>query len=168
MISPDHVRLMARYNAWQNASLFTAVATIDDAARRIDRGAFFGSIHATLNHILWADRIWMARFAEGFEAPPPGFDASTQLHRDWADLAAARRDFDQRIADWAANVSPDWLSGELSWFSGAAGREISQPRWRLVAHIFNHQTHHRGQVHAMATAAGARPEDTDLFLMPET
>jgi uncharacterized damage-inducible protein DinB len=87
---------------------------------------------------------------------------------DLADYRTAREAYDDHIVGWSGTVRPDWLISELSWFSGAAGQDMSMPCGRCVAHFFNHQTHHRGQVHAMLTASGASPAATDLFLMPET
>jgi len=164
MIDLSYVRLMARYNSWQNENLYTAAASLDDAARRADRGAFFGSIHGTLSHLLWADMMWLHRFS-GTDKPAQRIRQSAEMVTDWDDLAAQRRGFDGVIASWAETVSPEWLAGELSWFSGATQREMRRPASVLVAHLFNHQTHHRGQVHAMLTAAGARPGDTDLMLL---
>jgi uncharacterized damage-inducible protein DinB len=74
----------------------------------------------------------------------------------------ARAEFDRTIIDWADSVQPEWLAGEMTYFSGAIGREVTAPRWMLVTHLFNHQTHHRGQVHCMLTQAGGKPSDTDL------
>ena len=165
MITPDFPRLMARYNAWQNRSLYGAAAGLSDEARRAQRGAFFGSIHGTLSHLLWGDSIWMGRFGAG-EAPGGTIAASPGFEPDWERLAARRAETDARIADWAARVGADWLGGTISWHSAVFGREVTQPAAVCVMHFFNHQTHHRGQVHAMLTAAGARPEDTDLFAMP--
>jgi uncharacterized damage-inducible protein DinB len=164
MISADHARLMARYNQWQNRSLYAAADMLDDAARRLDRGAFFGSIEDTLNHLLWGDTIWMSRFA-GTPKPAPGEKRSQIAIADWDALKQARLAFDRTLVDWTAALDPDWLAHDLTWFSGAAGKEMTRPRWLLVAHMFNHQTHHRGQVHAMLTAAGAKPDDTDLMLL---
>lgn len=165
MISPDYVRLMARYNRWQNTSLIKAADMLSDAARRQMRGAFFGSIHGTLSHLLWGDGQWMFRFT-GAGKPAGGIKGSESLYDDWEELKGMRLSVDWRILNWADAVDPEWLNDEMSWFSGAAGREVSKPVGLLVAHFFNHQTHHRGQVHAMLTAAGAKPDDTDLFLMP--
>ncbi len=165
MITPAFTQLMAQYNRWQNQSIFGAASTLDDAARRLDRGAFFGSIHKTLSHLLWGDTIWMSRF-DGGDAPSSAITDSTEYAPDWTDFCAARINMDTRIIDWAAGVVPDDFLGDLTWYSGAIGREISKPRAMLVMQIFNHQTHHRGQVHAMLTAAGARPDDTDLPFMP--
>ena len=166
MITPGFVQTMARYNAWQNRSLYRAADGLDEAARRLDRGAFFGSIHGTLGHILWGDSIWMSRF-DSWDAPAMGIPDSAAAYPDWDALKAARLDADARILDWAERVQPDSLTGDMTWVSGALGREITKPRALLVTHMFNHQTHHRGQVHAMLTAAGARPEATDLPFMPE-
>lgn len=158
---------MARYNAWQNSSLYAAADGLTEAERRVDRGAHFGSIHATLNHLLWGDRMWMSRFSD-VPKPDGGIPTSTDLYDDWSALCAARTEMDTVISDWADGLTPEWLGGDITWFSGAANREFTMAAWLLVTHLFNHQTHHRGQVHAMLTAAGARPEDTDLFLMPQS
>jgi uncharacterized damage-inducible protein DinB len=165
LITPDYALTMARYNRWQNASLYGAADTLDEAARREARGAFFGSIHRTLSHLAWGDAMWMSRF-DGYARPAQPLKNSGDEHPDWSALKAARARLDAAILDWAARLSPDWLAGDLSWRSGAAGRDVTRPCAFLVVHFFNHQTHHRGQVHAMLTAAGARPQDTDLFLMP--
>ena len=167
MISVDHIRLMARYNQWQNCSIYDAAATLSDAQRRENRGAFFGSIHGTLSHLMWGDRMWMSRFA-GLEKPAVNIPGSADLYPDWEELKAERVRFDDVIVDWADGLEQDWTVGDLTWFSGATGREMTRPRWFLLTHFFNHQTHHRGQVHAMLTAAGAKPDDTDLMLMDPT
>jgi uncharacterized damage-inducible protein DinB len=165
MISPAHAQLMARYNRWQNRSIYTAADRVPDAERRRDQGAFFGSIHATLNHLLWADQMWLHRFA-GTPAPGPKRPKdSTAMFEQWQDLARERVAFDDVIVGWTEKLDQAWLDSDLTWFSGAAGREISRPKWKLVTHFFNHQTHHRGQVHAMLTRLGAKPEDTDLMLI---
>lgn len=165
MITPEYAQTMARYNGWQNESVYAAAAGLTDVERRQDRGAFFGSIHDTLNHLLWGDHIWMHRFA-GTPAPrAPTIPESTGQFDDWNELCRERVSFDGAIADWAADLTPEWLKGTMTWFSGAADREISAPHSLLVTHMFNHQTHHRGQISAMLTAAGARPDDTDLMLL---
>ncbi|MDQ0463157.1 putative damage-inducible protein DinB [Caulobacter ginsengisoli] len=163
-MTPDLARLMATYNSWQNASLYDAAETLTPADRLADRGAFFGSIQGTLNHLLWGDQIWMSRF-DGWEKPAVSIAGSTEICADWSDLRAARIRVDAGIAAWAAGLTEERLAQDLTWFSGAAGRELTRPMWQLVAHLFNHQTHHRGQAHALLTAAGARPADTDLMLL---
>ena len=166
MNGADFARTMARYNTWQNRSLYAAADAIGEDERRRDRGAFFGSIHATLSHLIWADHTWMSRF-DRWEKPEAGIRESGSWIDDWGELKSKRRISDARMVHWGERMTDDWLKGDVTWWSGAAKREVSKPRWLLVTHLFNHQTHHRGQVHAMLTAAGARPDDTDLFLMPE-
>lgn len=166
MISTDHVRLMAAYNAEMNRRLYAAADRLRDDQRRENRGAFFGSIHATLNHLVWGDSVWMGRFA-GWDAPKVGIPASVSLHEDWDALKAVRAETDVRIEAWAATVDPAWLSGTLSWYSAAMQRDVTRPTWVLVTHFFNHQTHHRGQAHALITGFGEKTGDTDIpFILP--
>jgi uncharacterized damage-inducible protein DinB len=165
MINPGYVQRMARYNQWQNENLYGVADTLPDAERRRDRGAFFGSIHATLNHLLWADRIWMSRLA-GTPRPAGGIPESVSLHADWNDLKRERAHFDTVMLDWASRLDRAALAGDLTWYSRAIEAEMHNPKWLLVAHMFNHQTHHRGQVHCMLTQAGGQPSATDLPLMP--
>jgi uncharacterized damage-inducible protein DinB len=166
MITPDFARRMARYNRWQNDSLYRAADGLTEAQRLEDRGAFFRSIHGTLSHIYWADTIWLGRFTGG-ELPKRTIAETTTFDGGWAALKPARCVLDQRIAEWAGALTEADLAGDLHWYSGALARNFSAPRWLLVAHMFNHQTHHRGQVHALLTSFGARPDDTDLPFMPE-
>jgi uncharacterized damage-inducible protein DinB len=166
VIDPGYVRMMARYNRWQNDSIYDAADGLGDARRREDLGAFFGSIHATLSHLAWGDGTWMSRFADR-KAPGGRISDSPSLYAGWEALKTERRALDTDILAWSGRVDADWLAGDLTWYSGAAGREVTRPAAALVVHFFNHQTHHRGQVHAMLTRCGARPGDTDLFLLPD-
>jgi uncharacterized damage-inducible protein DinB len=167
MITPEHVKTFARYNQWQNQSLFRAAGSLSDSQRLEDRGSFFGSIFSTLNHLLWGDRIWLSRFDQ-CEAPiQPSIQTSCKETASWEELCSAREAMDQIFLDWSVTITTEDIQGDLTWFSGAANREVSKPKAFLICHIFNHQTHHRGQVHAMLTAAGAKPGDTDLFFLPE-
>lgn len=161
MVSPDWCRMMAAYNAEMNRRLYAAADTLEDAARRADGGAFWGSIHGTLAHLLWGDTTWMSRF-DGWDPPSSGIKDSATLIEDWGALKAARVAADARILDWAGRLDGARLAGTLTWVSAAAGRELTRPVWVLVAHFFNHQTHHRGQAHALITRAGAATGDTDL------
>jgi uncharacterized damage-inducible protein DinB len=165
MPNKDYAIAMARYNLWQNENLMGAASGLDDAARRLDRGAFFASIEATFAHLLWGDRIWLSRFT-GTDAPQATILDSVKMGIDWATFCATRADFDAKILAWAHGVGDAWFLGDLGWFSGAMGREVTKPKALLVLHMFNHQTHHRGQIHAMLTAAGARPGDTNIPFMP--
>lgn len=165
MIGVDYVRTMARYNAWQNRSLYGAADTLTDADRRQERGAFFGSIHGTLSHLMFADLLWLSRFV-GQEQRLGSVNESPGLFPDWEDLKRRRMEQDRAISEWADGLDPSSVYGNLTWISGLANKQRSMPRWLLFTHFFNHQTHHRGQVHAMLTAAGAKPDDTDLMIMP--
>lgn len=166
MPNKEYALTMARYNLWQNESLTKAASTLSYDDRQANRGAFFGSIQQTFSHVLWGDQVWMSRFA-GTKAPEGGIPESAELVQDWDEFRAARAQFDKVILDWAHNVELEWFEGDLSWFSGALGRDITKPKTTLVIQLFNHQTHHRGQIHAMLTAAGAKPGDTDVPFMPE-
>ena len=162
MITPAYAQTMARYNAWQNTNIYDAAARISDAARKQDRGAFFGSIHATLNHVLWADQMWLMRFGAADAPAAKSIQEGLAQFEDWDGLRAGRHRFDDVIQAWADNLRPSDLAGHLTWFSAGAGRELTSPRALLVTHLFNHQTHHRGQVHALLTGFGVKPDITDL------
>ena len=164
MITPAYVRTMAAYNTEMNRRLYGAAARLSEAERGAQHGAFWGSIHGTLTHILWGDRQWMSRF-DDWEKPATPIKQSAQMIEDFSELAAARQQADADIARWAHKVDDTWLDQDLVWFSGAANREIRAPKRLLITHFFNHQTHHRGQAHAMLTAAGQQTGDTDLFLL---
>ena len=166
-IAPGYARTMAAYNAEMNRRVFRAAAELTDAERRAERGAFWDSIHGTLSHLLWADRLWLSRFGVG-EAPGVPLGESAGYVAGFAEMRALRGEEDARIAAWAESLAPEDLEGELRWWSGAVGRELVKPKALCVMQIFNHQTHHRGQVHAMLTAAGEAVGDTDLpFVLPD-
>ena len=164
MITPAYVRTMAAYNTEMNRRLYDAAGRLSDGERRESKGAFWGSIHGTLVHILWGDSQWMSRF-DGWERPAIPIKESDHFIEGWAELRAARDQGDSAISRWAAKVDEAWLGDDLVWFSAAAEREIRAPKRLLVTHFFNHQTHHRGQAHALLTAAGQPTGDTDLFLV---
>ena len=166
MIDRAYVQRMARYNRWQNENLYGVADRLSAAERCLERGAFFGSIHKTLNHLLWGDRSWMSRFTE-MPKPQGGTRDSVSLYPDWGELKAARAEFDRTFIDWADTIDPSWLAADQTYYSNAIERELTKPRWVLVTHLFNHQTHHRGQVHCMLTQAGGKPSDTDLPFMPD-
>jgi uncharacterized damage-inducible protein DinB len=165
-VTPAFVRIMAAYNGEMNKRLYDAASRLSDAARRQERGAFWGSIHGTFNHLLWADQIWMSRF-DGWEAPKAVQKDSATMIADFAELRPAREAADAKITDFAGRVDDAWLAADQAWYSGSAGRELKMPRSFLMVHFFNHETHHRGQAHAMITAASEKTGDTDLFLIPE-
>ncbi len=166
MIDKAYVQRMARYNRWQNQNLYGVADRLPDEERRKERGAFFGSIQKTLSHLLWGDQVWMSRFTD-LPRPEAGIPESVSLYSDWETLKSTRAGFDGEIIAWADVVDDDWLAADQTFFSAATKREWTRPRWMLVTHMFNHQTHHRGQVHCMLTQAGGRPHDTDLTVMPD-
>ena len=157
---------MARYNLWQNQSIYRSADQLDEGQRRQNRGVFFDSLHTTLAHILWADRVWLNRFDNTPATHPDDRQGRGPAYQDWDQLKQERSKFDQRILDWAERMSETWLAADFTWSNVAGTRTATQPGWRLVTHFFNHQTHHRGQAHAVLTGFGVTPADTDLFLMP--
>ncbi len=164
MITPAYVRTMAAYNAEMNRRLYDAANRLSDERRREAHGAFWGSIHGTLVHILWGDHQWMSRF-DNWPKPATPIRQSDHFIEGWDELRAARSKADDDICRWADKVDESWLESDMTWFSGAANREVSAPKRLLVTHFFNHQTHHRGQAHALITGAGEKTGDTDLFLV---
>jgi uncharacterized damage-inducible protein DinB len=166
MITPAYVRGFSAYNSEMNRRIYAAAGRLSDEDRKQGRGAFFGSIHGTLNHLLWADQAWMSRFAGWPKPAVPGTD-SARLYDDFALMQAKRAEIDAGIEAWAAGLTDDGLAGELTWFSGIAQREVTAPKSIVLIHMFNHQTHHRGQAHALLTSAGEKTGDTDLaFILP--
>ncbi len=164
MITPTYVRTMAAYNAQINRQLYEAAGRLSDAQRKQDHGAFWGSIHGTLVHILWGDGQSMSRFSD-WERPATPIKESAGMIDDFAELSTRRVKADADIVAWAGGVDEAWLADDMVWFSGSLQKEIRRPRGFLVTHFFNHQTHHRGQVHALLTAAGQKTGDTDLFIL---
>jgi uncharacterized damage-inducible protein DinB len=164
MITPAYVRTMATYNAEMNRRIYGAAQRLSDAERRAPCGAFWTSIHGTLAHLLWGDTMWMSRF-DNWPRPSTPIRQSDHFIEDFSALCAAREKADAEISRWAETVDDAWLGEDLVWFSGAAQREVRAARRLLVAHLFNHQTHHRGQAHALLTAAKQEVGDTDLFLI---
>jgi uncharacterized damage-inducible protein DinB len=164
MIGPAFVCAMAAYNAQMNRRIYAAAGRLPDIVRHWNAGAFWKSIHGTLSHLVWADETWLSRFTGSKKPDVPLKDSGSYI-RDFKRLEAIRTELDAAIVDWAKRVERPWLDEQQVWFSGAANREMRLPRSVLIAHFFNHQTHHRGQAHAMLTAMGEQTGDTDLFLL---
>lgn len=142
-------RMLAGYNAWCNTRLYEAAARVRDEDYRRDRGAFFKSLHGTLNHLLVGDRIWMRRFT-GEGGLPKTLDAV--LYDDFAMLRIARVAEDARITRYVESLSDADLAGTIRFRTFVRPQEIEQPLAPALDHFFNHQTHHRGQAHALLTA----------------
>ncbi len=166
MITPAYAQTMARYNTWQNANLYGAAAKLPDQERKADRGAFFGSISATLNHVLWADHMWLVRFK--VQEPPRAKNIAEGLaqYPVWEELASERVKLDAFIEDWASGLRQADLEGDLKWYAASAQKDMVTPMWVAITHFYNHQTHHRGQVHCLLTSLGGKPERTDLPFAP--
>ena len=153
-----HFRLLADYNAGANILLYYACAVLSDPERKRDRKGFFNSIHGTLNHLLVGDRIWMARFTGG-EAPSTDLDR--ELYAAFDALRSARVAEDDRIREFIEEIDADFLKGNIIYVNNE-GRTLEDPRHLLLAHLFNHQTHHRGQVHDMLSQAGVETPVLDM------
>lgn len=159
----DYVVTMAQYNQWMNQKVYEASARLSDEERRADKGAFFKSIHATLAHLIWGDAIWMSRFL-GDPAYAMEREAINKL--SFTEMAAARIKMDNDILQWSKSVRQDWLASDLTWTSVLYQKTFTQPVWLLVMQLFNHETHHRGQVTTLLTQCGVDVGVTDLPMMP--
>jgi uncharacterized damage-inducible protein DinB len=169
----EQYRALARYNRLMNLKLYRLAATLDDAERKRDRGAFFGSIHGTFNHLLLADRIWMARFTGDGErhlsrdsaGNPIAFRAlSQELYADFAALSAERARTDADILVYVQALDGESLEKPLAYRT-TSGVPQEQLLWWVLGHFFNHQTHHRGQITTLLKQAGVDPGSTDLIAM---
>jgi len=165
MISADYCRLLARYNTWQNTSLVAAANGLTNQERWLDRGAFFGSIAATLNHLYWADALILERI-KGNERPQDYVTHSLTTPSDWSEFKALRLRRDAEIEHWAGSIANGDLDGCLKWDPPDGSARIEMSKAVCVIQLFNHHTHHRGQIHAMLTASGAKPRPTDIPAMP--
>jgi uncharacterized damage-inducible protein DinB len=158
MSSIDHCRLLARYNRIANQRLYECCAQLSEAEYRAQRKGSFGSIHALLNHILLGDRIWMSRFrGEGKTTPP----LKTTLYDDFADLRSARSEDDVAIESFFTTADDSVLEQTLS-YTNSKGQPSTDRMLNAVLHMFNHQTHHRGQVHVMLSQTEVQPPSLDM------
>lgn len=156
----DHFGRFARYNAWANGRLLDAVGALPPHEVWAPRKAFFGSIMATFNHILVADRVWLARMTGTDQSWFTGLDQI--LHDDLAEFRVARQAMDRTIVD-AVAILP--LTGTLRYTNSQGPQEKPWPL--LLGHVFNHQTHHRGQIHDMLSQCGVTPPALDLVYFPD-
>ena len=155
----SYFKRFARYNQWANARLYEACATVSDAARKAPREAFFGSIHRTLNHILLCDRMWLSRLGVGDLVTDP---LDTELYTDFDELRRERVAQDRVIVDYVAAQSDDAL-GEVKSYANASGASQRTPHATILQHFFNHQTHHRGQIHDMLSQTAVAPPPLDMI-----
>jgi len=154
-------RDFAAYNEWANCRLYDAAAALDDAQYRADTGAFFGSIHATLNHLLVTDRIWVDRF-DSLDCAQPALD--TILFEDFSSLRMARVAEDSRLRGFIKALSEADLSRDIS-YANSSGARFTQTLASALDHLFNHQTHHRGQVHCLLTHLGGKTAAPSLDMI---
>lgn len=153
--------LLAEYNEWMNAKVYAAAAALPFDALNADRGAFFGSIIGTLNHIVAGDTIWLRRF--GLDLPAP--DGLTAIYsRDLAELAAHRGMLDAMIRQWVATLTEAGLEHVLE-YKNTRGVPARKRFGSLLLHFFNHQTHHRGQASTLLSQAGVDIGVTDLLML---
>jgi uncharacterized damage-inducible protein DinB len=157
----EHARMFAGYNRWANERLYAATARLTPEALAEDRGAFFGSLLGTLNHLLVTDRLWLARL-EG--ESPRGTPLQAILHHDLAALQAARQAEDQRLIGYVGALEEARLAAPLV-YATTSGAAQSQPLHQVLAHLFNHQTHHRGQAHHLVGLALGREGTPVLDLL---
>lgn len=163
MITAEYCSVMTDYNRWMNERLFALCRTMENADRKRDAGAFFGSIHGTLNHILYGDLSFMSRFTGTPSVIP---DLGVDLREDFEDLWVARSSLDKRMCTWSATLDEGWLAEELTYTSKVDGVTRTVPRWVLVTHMLNHQTHHRGQITTILSQMGLDIGTTDIPFMP--
>jgi uncharacterized damage-inducible protein DinB len=155
-----HYRMFDHYNAWANGRLYEAAARLSVEQYRADRGAFFKSVHGTLNHLLATDRIWMRRFTGTGDAPDR-LDAI--LFETFGELRAARAVEDRRIVNFVDGLDDARIAGTIKYRRVSSPQEFEQQTAPALAHWFNHQTHHRGQVHALLTGLVGEAPELDLL-----
>jgi len=163
-IGPELFQRLAAYNSWMTDKAYDAADKMSDQERKQDRGAFFKSVHSTLNHILFADRVWMRRFTDrSYDVKGMGVD----LFEEYAELRAAHMSMCADIETFTGQLTDDWLGEDMNWTRSTDGVSRVRPRWLLVMHMFNHQTHHRGQLSTLFTQSGIDIGITDLPYMPD-
>ncbi|GMQ76095.1 MAG: DinB family protein [Gammaproteobacteria bacterium] len=163
MSALDTFRAMAQYNRWMNERLYAVCADIPDAERRRDRGAFFKSIHGTLNHLLLGDRLWLGRF---LDRPFQVDSLDQELYADFDELRVQRARTDGEILDFSATLDERALARDFRFTTIVNPGEHVFPLRHVLLHFFNHQTHHRGQVTTLIKQAGHEPGVTDLMWLP--
>ena len=158
-MTPEHFQTLARYNQWANRRLYDFCAALDETEYKRKRPAFFGSIHGTLNHLLVGDRAWLARI----EHVELGVTALDQiLYDEFAELRAAREAEDRRIVALADRLDAAALATTLDYATMAGVPQRTRLDW-VLTHVFNHQTHHRGQVHGLLSQTPIAPPPLDLI-----
>ena len=160
----EHFQILARYNRVANERLYEACARLSDEERRKRRAGSFGSIHALLNHLLLGDRIWMARFLGAGHTTPA---LNIVLYETFAELRHARIAEDARIESFFANLPPDFATQSFAYVNNQ-GKSYVEAAPVAFSHLFNHQTHHRGQIHVMLSQTAVTPPSLDLHRIDQS
>lgn len=155
-----HFEMMASYNAWANRRLYDAAATLSDTDYRADLGAFFKSVNGTLNHIHVGDLLWLARFRS---TPQPPFGLDEIVNDDRMELAAARWVLDADIIRFIDTLTEESLASDFTYTMITMPGTVTQRLAPALTHFFNHQTHHRGQVHVLLTQLTGTAPPLDLI-----
>lgn len=156
----DNFRQLADYNHWANLRVYAAALEMPEQQYRRPTGVFFGSLHGTLNHLLLTDRIWLKRLTGEGEHPDR---LNAILYDDRRELLRARIAEDARLNDVVRNYTEADLVKDVS-YQTTSGKPYSQARQDILLHLFNHQTHHRGQAHAcISILTGSEPPTLDLL-----
>jgi len=163
-MNPLTAQTMARYSQWMNERLYECCARLSDDERKRDVGAFFKSIHGTLNHLLLGDRIWLGRFTG---KPFAITSLAQELYSDFSELRSERTLTDAATVGWARALTTEDFTRELTYTSVVNPKPRRYPFWFAVTHFFNHQTHHRGQLTTLLAQRGLDPGVTDLIWLPE-
>lgn len=166
----ENFRALARYNTWMNRRIYALCRNLSDEDRKRDLGAFFKSIHGTLNHLLMGDHAWLLRCTGDIERHSPrdargdiitlrGYEQ--MLYEEFADMAAQREVTDQMIESWTSSLSSSELASNVQ-YRGLKG-SYEHPLWWCLTHLFTHQAHHRGQLTTLLTQLGHDPGITDFI-----
>jgi len=153
-----HFQMLARYNRIANERLYASCAQLDDAEYRKKRAGSFGSIHGLLNHILLGDRRWLGLFQNGERITPP---LNQILYDDFSSLRSARAQEDARIETFFSGIDAAFWSRSFA-YTNNRGKDYVETAHVACSHLFNHQTHHRGQVHVMLSQTTVPPPSLDL------
>jgi uncharacterized damage-inducible protein DinB len=159
----NYYELMAEYNRWMDGKLYDVCSRIADDERKKDMGAFFKSIHGTLNHIYFGDIAWLERLRDNKFTPRK---LGVDIFEDFNKLRTAQEKIDEEIIDWVKTLTTEYLNGDFAYTSNVDETTRILPRWILATHMFNHQTHHRGQLTALIKQLGIDPGITDIPWLP--
>ena len=163
MFPKNYYELMAEYNLWMDGKIYNICQEIPDKKRKKDMGAFFKSIHSTLNHIYFGDIAWLERLRNNKFTPRK---IGVDIFDDFQDLQVAQEKIDTEILDWARALTPEALNESFDYVSNVEDFSRTLPRWVLATHMFNHQTHHRGQLTTLIKQLGYEPGITDIPWVP--